>query len=248
MSPSSSSTPPAQTTDQRPSDSETAQVQSSEAESTSASHDFDRRFALFREHMLHAWANIQSGSDSYDQSLLTVSSGALALSLAFIKDVVPLKEAHYMWMLFASWFAFASCILSVIASYRQSVKVQIPAIEEARRVLFSEECDEPENEVEKRRIDKARTTLTFLNNCSGADFHSRLLAYNFVCNHQRRTGDQKMNGGRENDLQRGRQCKTRPSADEKSQARRKQSTGHQQWLKYWRQRRQKVARKNDHRE
>ena len=49
---------------------------------------------------------MQSGSDNYDQSLLTLSSGALALSLAFIKDVVALKDAHHVWMLFASWFAF----------------------------------------------------------------------------------------------------------------------------------------------
>jgi len=68
------------------------------------------------------WEDIQSSTDSFDQSLLTLSSGALGLSLAFIKDIVPLKDAVWIALLFTSWIAFALCIVSTVASFLLSVK------------------------------------------------------------------------------------------------------------------------------
>jgi hypothetical protein len=132
--------------------------------------DFKRRWELFNEHKRQVWADMQSGSDNYDQSLLTLSSGALALSLAFIKDVVPLKDAHNVWMLFASWFAFAACILSVIASYKLSVKVQESAIEEARKAYFGDDANDSGSDVEQKKYERRKHALDFCNNFSGGSF------------------------------------------------------------------------------
>ncbi len=46
----------------------------------------------------------------YDKQLLTLSAGTLALSLSFIKDVVPLEDAIFLWALYFVWVLLFSCI------------------------------------------------------------------------------------------------------------------------------------------
>lgn len=82
----------------------------------------ERRWDLHAQHKSRIWEDIQSSTDSFDQSLLTLSSGALGLSLAFIKDIVPLADAVWISLIFASWIAFALCILTTVTSFLLSVK------------------------------------------------------------------------------------------------------------------------------
>jgi hypothetical protein len=63
------------------------------------------------------WAGRQANFESLDKYLLTLSSGALALSLSLIKDVVPLYSAHWFAALVVSWIAFVGAILSTVASF-----------------------------------------------------------------------------------------------------------------------------------
>lgn len=65
--------------------------------------------------------DIDSGTDSFDKSMLTLSSGALAVSLAFIKDIVPLGTASWIWLLIVSWTAFALCIVTTVVSFLFSI-------------------------------------------------------------------------------------------------------------------------------
>ncbi|HET9180866.1 MAG TPA: hypothetical protein VFP59_01930 [Candidatus Angelobacter sp.] len=71
----------------------------------------------FREHRSRAWEDRQASSDEFDKNLLKFSSGALGLSLAFIKDIVKLQEASGLGWLYSSWLLFAGCIVVTIASY-----------------------------------------------------------------------------------------------------------------------------------
>jgi hypothetical protein len=160
----------AKSTEQTPSDDNEPQSQVT-ADSQFESEELGRRWELLTEYIRQARADMQSSSDSYDESLLKLSGGALALSLAFIKDIVPLKDAHYMWMLFVSWLAFAICILCVIASYRLSADVQEPSIEDARKMYFGADGDESPHDLAKnKRLGRKRKALTFCNNFSGASF------------------------------------------------------------------------------
>lgn len=89
------------------------------------SNDNDQsRLELYNEHRKQAWNDIQSSTDSFDQALLALSSGALGISLAFIKDIVPLKEAVWLGLLFTSWISFAACILVTVFSFQLSIKAQ----------------------------------------------------------------------------------------------------------------------------
>lgn len=91
---------------------------------TEANHteELRRRQELHDQHKARIWEDIQSSTDSFDQGLLTLSSGALGLSLAFIKDIVPLKDAIWVSLLFASWIAFTACIVTTVISFLASVE------------------------------------------------------------------------------------------------------------------------------
>jgi hypothetical protein len=83
-----------------------------------------RSLELYDEARNRVVEDIQSGTDSFDQGLLTLSTGALGLSLAFIKDIVPLKDAIHLRLLFASWLAFGGCVLLIVFSFPLSVAAQ----------------------------------------------------------------------------------------------------------------------------
>jgi hypothetical protein len=77
---------------------------------------------LHDEYRRKVWEDTKSGSENFDKYLLTFSSGALGLSLTFIKDVVPIESAVCISSLIASWFAFVLCIFVTLISFRISIQ------------------------------------------------------------------------------------------------------------------------------
>lgn len=68
----------------------------------------------YRTHLLDA---LKSSSEHYDRGILTLSTAVLGLSIAFIKDIVPLPQATAVSLLTASWFLFALTVLSTLISF-----------------------------------------------------------------------------------------------------------------------------------
>jgi hypothetical protein len=58
-----------------------------------------------------------SNSEKYDNAILTLSTGILAISLAFIKDIVPLNIASFAILLLMSWCLFGLAIVSTLVSF-----------------------------------------------------------------------------------------------------------------------------------
>lgn len=58
-----------------------------------------------------------SNSETYDKSLLTLSSAFLGLSLTFIQNVVPLNSGKCFFLLYLSWGLFALTVILTIASF-----------------------------------------------------------------------------------------------------------------------------------
>jgi hypothetical protein len=83
--------------------------------------------------------SITASSDEFDKSLLTYSSGALGLSLAFIKDIVKLENAIALSWLYWSWLFLVSCIVLTIASYRLSIHAQQRRLDDARRFYMEKD-------------------------------------------------------------------------------------------------------------
>lgn len=81
-----------------------------------------------------------SNSQMYDQSILTLSSGALGLSLAFIRFGLP-KSTAYLDFLYLSWALFVVAIVAVIGSFlvgQMGITDQIQLLDDAHET--SEEC------------------------------------------------------------------------------------------------------------
>lgn len=88
-----------------------------------------RRQALFDAYWTEQQTRERANSDKYDNTILAYSTGALGLSVTFIKDLVPLATAHALWAIKTSWLLFALSLLLMLASFpiaaesnRQSVK------------------------------------------------------------------------------------------------------------------------------
>ena len=58
-----------------------------------------------------------SNIENLDKAILSLSSGGLGLSLVFIKNVIELSKANYVWVLHLSWLMFVLAITSTLLSY-----------------------------------------------------------------------------------------------------------------------------------
>ena len=81
----------------------------------------ERAVTLHDEYRKKVWEDSVSGSENFDKYLITFSTGALALSLSFIKDIVPLKDAIWIPLLIVSWVAFILAALVTLISFRFSL-------------------------------------------------------------------------------------------------------------------------------
>jgi len=95
---------------------------------------------LFDEHRARVLEWMKAGTDSFDRNLLALSSGSLALSLAFIKDVVPLGKAIWIGCLYTSWVAFALCIAVTLASFQVSVKALEKSLPDVEAYYFQNDA------------------------------------------------------------------------------------------------------------
>jgi hypothetical protein len=87
-----------------------------------------------RLHFSQNQSSLDSAFDSLDKNLLALSSGALGVSLAFIKDIVPLDHVRCVALLLLSWFAFSASIISTLLSFKFSIaahKKQRDALDKA---------------------------------------------------------------------------------------------------------------------
>lgn len=75
-------------------------------------------------------------SRSFDKAILTLTAGALALSLTFAKDVVPTMSASTTWILQLSWGIFVLSLLLTLTSFQISAS----AIRRQREILDSEQA------------------------------------------------------------------------------------------------------------
>jgi hypothetical protein len=71
-------------------------------------------------------------AEAFDKAILTLSSGALALSLAFTKDIVSPATAEYNFLLYASWAFFMLALSVNVAGFMRSFR----NARQLRRLLF----------------------------------------------------------------------------------------------------------------
>lgn len=62
----------------------------------------------------------QKSQDDYDKTIVSLSGGALGISLVFIKDIVGINQPACLWAAVSAWSLWACSIASVVASYFSS--------------------------------------------------------------------------------------------------------------------------------
>jgi hypothetical protein len=83
---------------------------------------------LHDEYLRRVWEGTTSQSASFDRHVLTLSGGALGLSVTFLKDVIPISSAVCLPLLFVSWVWFILCVLITLISFRASIKALEKAV------------------------------------------------------------------------------------------------------------------------
>jgi len=62
----------------------------------------------------------EASSHSFDKAILTLASGAFALSLVFLKDVAPVLNKSTLYLLKWGWSFFALCLVCILVSFQTS--------------------------------------------------------------------------------------------------------------------------------
>jgi hypothetical protein len=74
----------------------------------------------------------RSNSEGYDKAILTLASGALGLSLSFIKDLLPAsRPPAWSCLLYLSWWLLTAAILTTVCSFLLSNAALNKALEQA---------------------------------------------------------------------------------------------------------------------
>ena len=60
-------------------------------------------------------------SEQFDKTILTIAGGALAISLAFIKDVIGNGNMQAGWLLIVSWASLTACLVLILVSFYSSL-------------------------------------------------------------------------------------------------------------------------------
>jgi hypothetical protein len=68
-----------------------------------------------------AYDAIQKNQEEYDKQLITLSAAFLTLTISFINNIVPIKEADFRGLLYTSLILISACLLSVLVSYQVSI-------------------------------------------------------------------------------------------------------------------------------
>jgi len=123
--------------------------------------DEDRK--LLADHTAEVRKRQVSSSENFDKSVLTLSSGGLAVSLGFLKDFVPIGQASWPWALYISWIALTLATVVTMLSFLASMKAQEFQQEVALRYYLRKE--DP-----NERPNKWDSLVIWMNRLSGASF------------------------------------------------------------------------------
>ena len=85
----------------------------------SGKNEFEDRLSSYRQSLIAAEQSMQG---EYDKGVLTLSGGALGISLVFLKDVVGTRPLVHSECLLASWIVWGLSIAFVLSSYFTSTK------------------------------------------------------------------------------------------------------------------------------
>jgi hypothetical protein len=101
----------------------------------------EQHLKLYTDYRGRLEASRQSAFDQFDKAILTLSSAALGISIAFIKDAVPLSQARSKPLLVVSWIGFSAAVLSTVISFLLSQEAFTKQIQAAQDYFVDNNVD-----------------------------------------------------------------------------------------------------------
>ena len=80
----------------------------------------DKMYELYLEERRVLVEAQRETASSFDKAILTLASGAFAVSLVLLKDVVPDPFANTLWLLGWSWVLFALSLVTILIGFLAS--------------------------------------------------------------------------------------------------------------------------------
>lgn len=96
----------------------------------------DKVYGAYQDQRNKLFEVEQEYARRFDKYLITLSGGALGVSLTFIRDIVPSDEARWLWMLFVAWSLLLVTIVLVLVMIRYAQDGH-----EEYRTILDEECE-----------------------------------------------------------------------------------------------------------
>jgi hypothetical protein len=83
------------------------------------------------------WKDHHYSTEQFDKQLLFISTGALALSMTFFANVVPLDKAVYKWIYIAALIGFSICIALCLVTHLISAYLIRKRIEDIQNEKYN---------------------------------------------------------------------------------------------------------------
>ena len=118
-----------------------------------------------------------SNAENYDKAVLSLSTAFLGFSLAFVKDIVSIRQAQWLYFLYGSWWALAASVICTIVSFwvsQYALDVQLGKSED----YYLRDDD---SALQKTRSAKI---TDWVNYASGSLFILGGIAYDNFCQHE----------------------------------------------------------------
>ncbi len=106
-----------------------------------ANEDFafkEKKYQLFIDERKLLIQAEQEGAKTFDKAILTFTSGAFGVSIAFLKDIVPHPFPNTFWLIGYSWALFSLSLLSILFSFLASQNACKKSIELAYEKIMND--------------------------------------------------------------------------------------------------------------
>lgn len=110
-----------------------------------------------------------SNSENFDKAILSLSTAGLGFSLAFIKNIIHISEAHFVALLHVSWYLFAAAIILTVSSFL------ISQLGISKQLVYAEQYYLGGKEEFLRKKNPSATITIILNWLSGICFFTAVL-------------------------------------------------------------------------
>jgi len=103
------------------------------------------RYQVFLEERKELLATAKEAATQYAKAIMTLSAGALALSLTFMKDIVPCPAPKTLAYLKLSWGSFSASLTLIVISFLLSEFAFIKQVEVTKGALLPENSEKENN-------------------------------------------------------------------------------------------------------